>query len=447
MARILLVDDEGALLKVLTSVLQVVGRHEVVSTSDATKASELIKSEKFDLMISDIRMAPMNGMELLRIAHKTCPAMAVIMVTAFSSVDTAVEARDLGVFDYVPKPFKVDELMKTVEMALKYEDEKNNRGTAEVEIHAQPHLGRIIANSSVMQSVCDLVKRIAPTEMPVLVAGPDGAGHAIISETIHELSARKEQPYVAVDCRGGNEQALAADLYGGTGKVSAVKRAHRGVLFLHHLDTLPLPVQDSLITMMKDRSFRSMEQPDPIQVDVRIIGSTSRDLDDLIRKGLLRDELLRLFRGIKITLPPLSERRDDILPLAYTFSKQVGQERGLPGVKLSPEACAVLTAYHWPRNADELLSVVSQAVDASEESVITKTSLPPKIVAACADVKVANVPMGSEAYRCLNLKRLIKKMKSDSLKKIVKEAGGDKRMAAKMLNISVADLNRELGET
>lgn len=446
MARILLVDDEGALLKVLTSVLQVVGKHEVVSTSEAMKAADLIKNEKFDLMISDIRMAPMNGMELLRLAHKVSPEMAVIMVTAFSSVDTAVDARDLGVFDYVPKPFKVDELMKTVEMALKYEEEKKNHGAVDVEIHLYPHLGSIIAHSSAMQNTCDLVKRIASTEMPVLMSGPEGVRTGLIASTIHEFSTRKDKPFVAIDCRQGHEQELSARLFGGTGGVPAAKQADKGILFLDRIDVMPLPVQDAMLELIRTRSFKGVNPADGAAVDLRILASTCRDLEDLIRKGLFREELLKSFRGIKITVPGLADRKDDILALALTTATRIAADRGIKSIKLSPEACSVLMAYGWPRNDEELFSTMSTAVDQSEEGVITKSALPSKMVAACADVKVSNVPMGAEAYRCMNLKRLIRKLKRDNLKKIVREAGGDKRVAAKMLNISVAELTREMGD-
>ena len=193
MARILLVDDEGSMLKVLSSLLQVVGHHEVFSTQDGVEASQLIKTQEFDLMITDIRMSPMNGMQLLKLVHDTRPNMVVILVTAFTSIETALEAHDLGAFDYVPKPFKIDELLETVTMAMKYKEERSERSNGDIQIRTEYCLDNITGKSPSMRTVCSMIERIAPADMPILISGQKGVGKSLVAEAIHNHSLQKEQ--------------------------------------------------------------------------------------------------------------------------------------------------------------------------------------------------------------------------------------------------------------
>lgn len=453
MARIILVDDEGSLLKVLTTVLTVAGRHDVVATPDATHAAELIKEQAFDLMISDIRMAPMDGMQLLRIARKIRPEMVVIMATAFSSLETALEAYDLGVFDYVAKPFKVDELLETATAAINFKEEQARPTSQDVPLEVEYCLEKIVAKSTAMRGVCDVVRRIGPTDMPVLVAGPRGSGRRLVAEAIHATSTRRGKPFTAVTCVQQTDQQMDLELFGrghtaveaeNKGTRGAFVDAHMGTLFIEEIDKMSSSMQSKLVAVMREKKVRRAGADEAVPADVRIVTSTSKVRD--LKNGILASDLYRLLSGMTIEIPPLRDRWEDVLPLAVHFIKADAERSGRAPVRLSQDAGNALMAYTWPDDARQLREVVSHATAAAKDGMVTLESLPKEVRAAAGSARASGMGAAENPYRGRNLRKFIQKERKKKLLQIIDDSGGDRKKAARALGISLADLNRQLDD-
>jgi DNA-binding NtrC family response regulator len=445
MARILLVDDEGSMLKVLSSLLQVVGHHEVLSTQDGVEASQLIKTQEFDLMITDVRMSPMNGMQLLKLAHDSCPNMVVILVTAFTSIETALEAHDLGAFDYVPKPFKIDELLETVTMAMKYKEERTERSGADIQIKVEYCMDKIVGKSPSIRAVCSMIERIAPADMPVLLSGLKGVGKSLIAETIHNRSSRKGKKFTSVNCRELSKTALETELFRSDG---ALESASRGSILLEEVDSMSSATQAKLLAVMKEKKLKKAGSGEEIPVNVRILASTAKDLGELTRKGLFMPDLYRMISGIHLEIPPLRDRPEDILPLTCEFINAATHAGSIPP-KLAPEVCAMFTSYSWPGNADELKAMIKGVLPSlkDKENVIKADFLSDEIRVAVKNVRSTAATFKNDSFKGKNLMKFVRKKRKEQLQKVVEESGGDRRKAAMALNISVADLSRELDES
>lgn len=444
MAHVLLVDDERGMLDVLTCVLKEAADHDVTAALNGKEAVEFLKSEQFDLMITDLRMDPMNGMELLRLVHEERPELAVIIITAFSSIETAMEAYELGVFDYFLKPFKVNELLEATERAIEWKKDlpENSPG----KVGTDSYFGTIIARSKLMQDVCDMIKRIAPTDMPVLISGPPGSGKKLIAETIHAHSARKEQKFVSVDCSAVSG-SLEEDLFGHAKAQSVkgtVEKADKGTIFLESVEVLSIDMQERLVDVIKKKSFIRPGSLKQVPVNVRVVASTSQDIDNSVRRGTFRGDFYHLLTGVDITIPPLHERPEDILPLAYVFLKEETPEgQDFPGIE--PIACTALMSYSWPGNANELGETIKSAMSTCQGGVIRKQHLPVGIITAREKAgQKSAASLSRETIRCMHLKKFIHEKKKTMLNKVIYEMGGDRKKAAAVLNMSLADLNRRL---
>jgi DNA-binding NtrC family response regulator len=443
MARILLVDDEGSMLKVLSSLLSVVGHHDVYSTQNGLEAADLIKTQDYDLMITDIRMSPMNGMQLLKLAHDVRPEMVVIIVTAFTSIETAMEAHELGAFDYVPKPFKVDELLETVTMAMKYKEDRGDRSVGDVQVKIEYCVDNIVGRSPAMRNVSNIIGRIAPVEMSVLLTGQKGTGKSLIAVAIHNHSMRKGKPFVSVNCRELSKTMLETELFRTHG---AFESAAKGTLFLEEIDSMASATQTKIHAAFKEKQFKRTGSAEEIPVNVRILSSTTKDLAELTRKGLFMPELFRLVSGIIIEVPPLRNRPEDIIHLACEFiNNATPKERVAPG--LAPEVCAMFTSYAWPGNADQLKEMIKNVLPTLKGNTIGAEDLPADIRAAARNVGSTAATFKEDTYKGKNLMKFIRRKRKEQLQKVVEESGGDRRKAAMALNISLSDLSRELDQS
>jgi len=446
MARILLVDDEGSIVKVLGALLTVVGHYEVVSTQDGVEAARLLRSEQFDLMITDIRMSPMDGMQLLRLAHDIRPNTVVIIVTAFGSIETAIEAHELGAFDYVPKPFKLNELLETVTMAIKYRDELASSAGGNGQVKVEYCLGNIVAQSPEMRSVCDMIKRLVPADMPVLITGPKGSGRALVARTIHDNSQRKEKHFVSLNCKQTPVLTLEANLFRAGGDLET---AHEGTVFLEDIDDLRPSVQTEILEIVKEKKYRASSSGKKMPSDFRLIASAIQPVDELLRKGVFIADIRKLPSRITMEIPPLQDRPEDILPLANHFLRiQTQPKTAEETPKLASDTIRILTSYSWPGNADQLAETIKRILPLARDGFIQPDSLPPEIKDSAKDSQSTAVTSRDEASRAKgrNLMRFVHKKKREQLKKVIEESGGDRRKAAAALNISLAELNRELDE-
>ena len=453
MPRILLVDDEPSILSVLCTVLQA-ENYDVVPVAEGQKAIELIKSEEFDLVISDIRMTPVDGLEILKLIHEQCPQTSVLMLTAYGSVETAIEALKLGAFDYVTKPFKVDELLITVQRALQYRSALTENANLKEKLQTRYQFENIIAESPSMKNVCDMIKRVAPTDTTVLIYGPSGTGKELIAKAIHAHSRRAEKDFLPVNCAALPEPLLESEMFGHvkgafTGatsdKVGLFEAAHGGTIFLDEIGSMPLSIQGKLLRVLQEREIRRVGSNKTVGVDARVLAATNVPLEDLIKEGKFREDLYYRLSVIPIEIPPLKDRVEDILPLVYhVIKKETPNGQEYP--TLSPDVCAVLESYRWPGNVRELENAIKHAITFARDNRITGDVLPPKIMATQVEVGTSKQEV-LDATRAKSLKAFLREQEKAYLNKVLQSTGGDKERAAQSLKISLATLYRKLPDS
>jgi DNA-binding NtrC family response regulator len=455
MPRVLLVDDEPSILSVLSTLLKAEG-YEVVPALGGEKGRDLVRGEDFDLMITDIRMSPVNGMELLQIAHDERPTLPVIMLTAYGSVETAIEALKLGAFDYVTKPFKVDELLITIQRALQYNDALTENATLKAQLSTRYQLENIVAESASMKNVCEMIRRVAPTDATVLIYGGSGTGKELVAKAIHANSRRKEKTFLAVNCAALPEPLLESEMFGhvkgsftgaSSDKEGLFEAAHGGTIFLDEIGSMPLSIQGKLLRVLQEKEIRRVGSNKDIPIDTRVLAATNTPLEDLMAEGSFREDLYYRISVIPIQIAPLKDRTEDILPLAYHFvRKEIPEGRQPP--HLTPEASACLEAYAWPGNVRELENAIKHALTFAQNNEITRDVFPPKI--GNVDIGGVVAPTGiaaspqDQTFRAKSLKAFLRAREREYLKQVLDHTHGDKEEAARTLKISLATLYRKL---
>jgi two-component system response regulator PilR (NtrC family) len=455
MSRVLLVDDEPSILSVLTALLKAEG-YDVVPALGGEKARDLMRSESFDLMISDIRMNPVNGMELMRQAHDERPQMPVIMLTAFGSVETAIEALKLGAFDYVTKPFKVDELLITVRRALDYSTAITENANLKAQLGTRYHLENIVAESPAMQSVCEMIRKVAPTDATVLIYGESGTGKELVAKAIHAYSTRKKKPFLAVNCAALPEPLLESEMFGhikgaftgaSSDKKGLFESVEGGTIFLDEIGATPLSIQGKLLRVLQEKEVRRVGSNNNIPIDARVLAATNTRLETLLQDGKFREDLYYRLSVIPIEVKPLRERTEDILPLVYHLLRRETRENQQPPL-IDPDVCAILEAYSWPGNVRELENAIKHAVTFARDNRITRDVLPPRLANFAGTIATRSSPSEPlDVEKSKSLKAFLRSKEQDYLRQILDYTGGDKEKAAKALKISLATLYRKLPDS
>jgi DNA-binding NtrC family response regulator len=386
-ARILLVDDEPDMLENCSRILSRQG-HTCVTAANGREALAVLERERPDLLVTDLKMPEMDGMTLLRHAHDLDPTLPVIMLTAFATIESAVAAVKEGAFDYLPKDFSVDQLRVAVERALRHRGLQVENRNLRQQLQRTLGLENIVGRSPAMTQVFELVKKAARSEANILVLGESGTGKELIARAIHANSPRAGQPFVPVDCASLPEHLLESELFGHekgafTGAVRSkpglMETAHRGTLFLDEIAELPAPLQVKLLRVLQERQIRRVGGTSLVDVDVRVVSATNRDLRDAIAKGQFREELYYRVNVIAIQLPALRERAGDVRLLAHTFLKQFGQGRV---TALDDAAAQALERYAWPGNVRELQNVLERACALADGPTVTVKDLPDHVLHA-----------------------------------------------------------------
>jgi DNA-binding NtrC family response regulator len=460
MAKILLVDDEPSILSVLSTLLKAES-YEVQSALGGEKAKALMLAEPFDLMISDVRMSPINGMELLRLAHDERPAMPVIMLTAHGSVETAIEALKLGAFDYVTKPFKVDELLITVQRAIEYNQALVENQDLRAQLDSRYHLENIVAKSVAMRNVCEMIKKVAPTDTTVLIYGESGTGKELVARAIHAYSQQRDKKFLAVNCAALPEALLESEMFGhvkgsftgaSSDKVGLFEEANGSTIFLDEIGSMPLSIQGKLLRVLQEKEIRRVGSNKTVSISARVLAATNTSLEDMIAAGTFREDLYYRLSVIPIEVKPLRVRPEDILPLVYhVLRKETPAPRTPP--TMDSEVCAILESYAWPGNVRELENAIKHAMTFAKDNRITADVLPPRVLAARAAAKPAGTSASDQAggspvdtTKCKSLKAFLREKETEYLSQVLSSASGDKEKAAKALKISLATLYRKLPE-
>jgi two-component system response regulator PilR (NtrC family) len=438
-ARILVVDDERSMQEFLEIFFRSEG-YDAITTGDVESALLHLESDEFDVIITDIQMPGDSGLDLLRAAQRVAPETVVIMMTAFASTETAIAAMKEGAYDYITKPFKVDEIRIVVEKALekKLLASENRRLRNELRGHKRDR--SIVGNSAVMQGVFDFVAQVADTKANVLVSGESGTGKEIVARAIHAGGERRERPFVAVNCGAIPENLLESELFGHvkgafTGaiqnKAGLFEVAEGGTVFLDEIGELTLALQVKLLRVIQERVFRRVGGTADIRFDARIVAATNRRLEDEVKAGRFREDLYYRLNVIEIPVPPLRERRDDIPLLVQHFIEKYSDELEKPVEGMSDAALARVMEYGFPGNVRELENVIERAVALCREEAIDVGVLPPAVLDARGASAAA--PILAED---VDLDALMNEYERGLLLEALRQTGGAKKRAAQKLGIS-----------
>ncbi len=455
MSRILLVDDEPSILSVLSTLLKTEG-YDVEPVNDGEKAKELLASDDFDLLLSDIRMTPVNGLELLKIARGKKHPLTTIMLTAYGSVETAIDALKLGAFDFVTKPFKVDELLITIQRALEFSNTLSENASLKEQLDSRYHIENIIAESSEMQDTCEMIKKVAPSDTTVLIYGESGTGKELVAKAIHSYSKRSKGNFLAVNCAALPEALLESEMFGhvkgsftgaSSNKTGLFEAANSGTIFLDEVGSIPLAVQGKLLRVLQEKEVRAVGSNKTIKVDARVLAATNVPLEQLIQEGTFREDLYYRLSVIPINIKPLRERQDDILPLVMHFIRQDTPKNSEPP-SLSPETKLLLETYSWPGNIRELENAVKHAITFADNNKIEVNNLPARIATYqnnAIQTTINNINQ-TENYAPQPLKDFLKNQERIYIKQILVQNNNNKDKTAAILQVSLATLYRKLTE-
>jgi len=385
MSRILVVDDEQSMRQMVAIALRQQG-YDVVMAENGKVAARELEASKVDVVVSDIKMPEFDGIELLRFAREHSPDTEVILMTAFTSTDSAIEALRLGAYDYISKPFEIDELLVTVEHALERNVLRSENVFLRRELAERHKVGALVGRSPAMKRVFDLIERLADTDITVLITGESGTGKELVARAIHDKGERAKAPFVTINCAAVPAQLLESELFGHTrGSFTGADRdkdglfvaAEGGTLLLDEIGEMPMEMQPKLLRVLEDRKVRPVGATKETPVDVRVLAATNRDLQRAAAEGRFREDLFYRLNVIQIDLPPLRQRADDILLLAEYFLERITADdpaRTITG--FSTEARQQLERYRWPGNVRELENAVRRAATLETGTVIELDNLP-----------------------------------------------------------------------
>ena len=382
-ATILVADDEPSMREMLSIVLQREG-HRVLLAEGGRAAVELLRREPVDILVSDVRMPDMNGVDLLREAKHLDPQVIGIMITAFASTESAVEALRLGAHDYLSKPFDVDELKAKVREALEHRRLREENAALKKALASSSDLANIIGDSPAIQELKERIRRVAPTRSTVLITGESGTGKELVARAVHAYSTRRSKPFVAVNCGALPEMLLESELFGyvrgaftgaDRNKKGLIEVADQGTILLDEIGEMSPVMQVKLLRVLQKRRFRRVGATRELDADIRVVAATNQDLGAMVADGTFREDLFYRINVIAIHIPPLRERREDVLPLAVRAVERFSQQLGRPLKGLSAGARRTLGRYSWPGNVRELENVIERAVALEQSDVVQAESL------------------------------------------------------------------------
>ena len=436
-AQLLVIDDDAVTRELLTEVLQSEG-YRVAACDSGPRALELAEHEHFDLAVTDVRMPEMDGIAVTRALKARDPAIQVIVMTAFGSVETAVEAIRHGAYDYVSKPMNLEEIKSTVRRALserRLPDARMNGDRG-----ADDTYGVLVGRSPAMVEVYKTVARVAPSRSTVLVEGESGTGKELIATALHRHSGRAGARFVAVDCGSLTDTLLESELFGYvrgafTGAVGEKKglfeEASGGTIFLDEIGDIGAPMQAKLLRVLQEYEIKRVGGQEWIKVDVRVVAATNRNLEELVRRGSFREDLFYRLKVVTITLPPLRERREDIPLLAEHFLRHYAERNQKPISHVTDEAMVLLMDYPWPGNIRELEHCIERAVALASGTVLTPEDLAPELRSTVE----ATLHRGSPT---------LEEVKRRYLEHVLAETGGNISRAATILGVDRRSLYRML---
>ncbi|HDQ04179.1 MAG TPA: sigma-54-dependent Fis family transcriptional regulator [Deltaproteobacteria bacterium] len=439
MNKILIVDDELNMRLVLAAMLKKEG-YEVSSAEDGSEALQILKSGATDAIITDLKMPKVDGMALLRHATEKYPEIPVIMITAHGTVATAVEALKKGALDYITKPFDMDELKNVISKAIKTRTLKEN------ELFMPPEeieRAGIIGTSSKTMEIFEAIRRVAPTTTTILITGETGTGKELVAESIHYNSPRKKNPLIKINCAAIAETLIESELFGHekgayTGaaitKPGKFELAHKGTLFLDEVSEIPRDMQVKLLRVLQEQEFERVGGLRTIKVDVRIIAATNQNLLQLVQAGNFREDLYYRLNVFPIEVPPLRQRKEDILPLADYFVEKFNKKLGVL-VNMQEEVKEMLLRYEWPGNIRELENLIERMMLLAKNNIIAIKEVPDDFKAAVNKIATAPPDESKKPFKDY-MREHVENVERQMIIKTLEEAGGNVTKASKELGLS-----------
>ena len=441
MERILIVDDEKNYLLVLDALLSEAA-YEVATADSGARALAILDEDEPDLMLTDMRMPRMSGLELIKASKERHPDLPVIVMTAYGTVENAVEAMKSGAVDYIMKPFENQELILTVQKALKLRRLLTQNRLLREEVQKGQGFGQIVGDSRAMRQVYELVEKVAATKATVLITGESGTGKEMIARAIHERSPRAEESFVAVNCMALSETLLESEIFGHekgafTGAVGRRKGrfelADKGTLFLDEVGEIAPALQVKLLRVLQERTFERVGGNLPISVDVRIVAATNRDLTQAVATGRFREDLFYRLNVVRLDLPPLRERKEDLPSLVAHFVRRYAAEVGRAAPQVSQEAMERIYDYAWPGNVRELENALERAVIMAGVE-IRPADLPLEVRPQSAEASAPDLP------RDMGITDAVEDLERRMIQRALSEHHGVAAHAAEALGLTKSNL-------
>ena len=439
--RVLVIDDEEVMRDSCSQVLSKVG-HEVATAGNGEEGLSRIHAESFDLVLLDLRMPGIDGMEVLKKLQELNPETAVVVITGHATVESAVEAMKLGAYDFLPKPFTPDTLRAVAARALEQRELRLENVLLREEIEASVGADPILGESVPMQEIKDLIRKVAPTDSTVLITGESGTGKELVARSIHRHSIRRNKPFIVVDCGALVESLFESELFGHvkgafTGAVVSrpgrLELANNGTVFLDEIGNISLSIQTKILRAIQEREVTRVGGTQVMKIDVRIIAATNKDLYRAVVEGGFREDLFYRLSVVPIVLPPLRQRKEDIPLLAEYFLKKYSRKRKKNVFSLSPDAIQIMQTYDWPGNVRELENTIERAVVLAESEVIRENDLLFQGLSAPALPKPSSAPQSH-----------LEHVEREHIIKTLKLLGGNKTKVAKSLGIDRKTLRRKM---
>jgi DNA-binding NtrC family response regulator len=484
MAKVVLVDDELTMVQMVTELLRLEG-HEVSPFTNGQEAAAAISSLTPDLVITDLYLdkTRAHGLEVLRKSREMVPPAVVIVITGFGSIETAVEAMKNGAFDYLEKPFKLDQFKLCVQRALSYNAALTETAYLRKQLKKKYEFSQIVGSAPPMQEVFKLIERVADSESTILILGESGTGKELVARALHFNSRRQFAPFVPINCSALPENLLESELFGHrrgaftgafTDKKGLFQEADGGTIFLDEVGSMSQMLQSRLLRVLQEREVRRVGDNTPVYVNVRVVAASNEPLEKRIKEGTFREDLYYRLNVIPIQLPSLRERRDDIPLLVAHFLKDKTSARTNRPFKVTQKAMQILSAYDWPGNVRELENAIERAAALCDSDVLQTNDLPPSLLAnvknthptALEEEMAASLPAVPDSalyplhansniaesgqvaaenpQEVQPLKTFLREQEQAHLNRALQQCGGDKEQAALMLGVSLATLYRKL---